>query len=696
MLTRSREFSLTLHLKIIRMRYLFGQTLPFTFSTGRTAVCALALLTAACSTTKKSANQTSTFQPQEAVLFAVANDSVRADEFMYVYQKNQADSITRMSEAAQAEAVRDYLKLYVNFKLKVKAAEAAQLDQKESFKKELAQYQQQLAKPYLVENRVTEQLIEEAYERSKQEVKASHILITVAEDASPADTLQAYQKADSLRQLTLNGASFAMLAEQYSDDPSAASNGGDLGYFTALQMVYPFENAAYRTEVGSISPPIRTRFGYHIIKVHDKRPSKGKVKVAHIMIREGENAQDSSAYQKAQQIYEQLQQGGNWNELTERFSDDVTTRSSGGELPAFGTGNMIESFEDAAFALNNPGDISPPVKTRFGWHVIKLLERQGLEPLNELRPSLERRIDRSVRSEVMQSEMVDLLKQENGYQGDPAAIQAAVSQVQQASPTGSSEEVLFTMQDTTLTTKDFYAFVKQNSEGDEPDSVAARQAYHDFEAQSILTYEERHLLDKYEDYRRILQEYRDGILLFDIMEKKVWSKAMDDSVGLRDFFAAHRDNYRWNERVRVTLVDAESEKVLNQVKQDLKEKELPLPEEERATLEKKYTKDSPLALQIRQETYERGQPRTAAEAVIDQVDWSPGAYTVENNGRFYYIQVQEVLPPQLKELDEIKGIVIADYQNYLDQQWVSALRQQYLVEINDNVLQQVTSALSNR
>ena len=357
---------------------------------------------------------------------------------------------------------------------------------------------------------------------------------------------------------------------------------------------------------------------------------------------------------------------------------------------------MIESFEDAAFALKNPGDISPPVKTRFGWHVIKLIERQGLEPLSELRPSLERRIDRSVRSEVMQSEMVDLLKQENGYQGDSAAIQAAVAQVQQASTGGSSEEVLFTMQDTTLTTADFYAFVKQNSEGSELDSAAAWQAYHDFEAQSILTYEERHLLDKYEDYRRILQEYRDGILLFDIMEKKVWSKAMDDSVGLRDYFAAHRDDYRWNERVRVTLVDAESERVLNQVKQDLQDKELPLSEEERASLEKKYTKDSPLALQIRQETYERGQPRTAAEAVIDQVDWSPGAYSVENNGRFYYIQVQEVLPSQLKELDEIKGIVIADYQNYLDQQWVSALRQQYLVEINDNVLQKVTSALSNR
>jgi peptidyl-prolyl cis-trans isomerase SurA len=674
------------------MRHLFGWTSPLSRLLGQIAGWALLFLSVACSTSKKAADQGQSFQPQESVLFTVANDSVYADEFMYVYQKNQADSVARLSEAAQAEAVRDYLKLYVNFKLKVKAAEAAQLDQKETFKKELAQYQQQLAKPYLVENRVTEQLIEEAYERSKQEVKASHILITVDEDAPPADTLAAYQKADSLRQLALDSASFAMLAEQHSDDPSAATNGGDLGYFTALQMVYPFENAAYQTEVGSISPPVRTRFGYHIIKVHDKRPSKGKVKVAHIMIREGENAQDSSAQQKAQQIYEQLQQGEDWNELAERFSDDVTTRSSGGELPFFGTGNMIESFEDAAFALKNPGDISAPVKTRFGWHVIKLLERQGLEPLSELRPSLERRIDRSVRSEVMQSEMVDLLKEENGFQGDSAAVRAAIGRVQQA-PDTTATEVLFTMQDTTLTAGNFFAFAQQQYPDTEIDSAVARQAYRDFEAQSILTYEERHLLDKYEDYRRILQEYRDGILLFDIMENKVWSKAMEDSVGLRDYFAQHRDDYRWDERVRVTLVDAESEKVLNEVKQELSGQDQPLSEEARAALEKSYTEDSPLALQVRQETYERGQPRTAAEAVIDQVDWSPGAYTVENNGRFYYIRVHEVLPPQLKELDEIKGIVIADYQNYLDERWIATLRQEYLVEINDDVLQQLTNAL---
>ena len=496
-------------------------------------------LVVACSTAKKSGGRTNNngFQPEKAVLFTVANDSVYADEFMYVYQKNQADSVADMSEEAQEQALRDYLDLYVNFKLKVAAAETAKLDQKETFQQELTQYQEQLAKPYLVENRVTDQLIEEAYERSKQEVKASHILITLAEDATPQDTLRARQKVDSLRTLAQNGASFAMLAEQYSNDPSAATNGGDLGYFTALQMVYPFENAAYRTEVGSISPIIRTRFGYHIIKVHDKRPSKGKVKVAHIMLRASEEsalggtapggnasggaATDSSTQQKIQQIYEQLRRGEDWDELTERFSEDVTTRSSGGELPYFGTGNMIESFEDAAFALEKEGDISPPVKTRFGWHIIKLIDRQELEPLSELRTSLERKIDRSVRSEVMQSEMVDLLKEENGYEGNAELVQE-ITRALQASDSLDipSDAVLFTMQDTTLTTGDFYTFIEEEYKGEAIDSATAEQAYHNFEAQSILAYERNHLLEKYPEYRRILQEYRDGILLFDIMEKK--------------------------------------------------------------------------------------------------------------------------------------------------------------------------------
>ncbi|MGD1894784.1 MAG: peptidylprolyl isomerase, partial [Cyclobacteriaceae bacterium] len=272
-----------------------------------------------CATSKKATRSNDDNLPlSEAVLFTSANDTVFADDFLYVFHKNRiVDSTTARTSESVEQAVKEYLDLYVNFRLKVNAAEEAGLDQKESFQQELAQYREQLAKPYLIENRVTEQLIEDTYERMKQEVRASHILIEVPEDASPSDTLKAYQLADSLRTLALNGTSFSMLAEQYSSDPSAAANGGDLNYFSALQMVYPFEKAAYNTEVGSISQPVRTRFGYHIIKVQDKCPSQGKVKVAHIMIRPGGN-NDSTARQKARQVYEQLRTGADCGDMVER------------------------------------------------------------------------------------------------------------------------------------------------------------------------------------------------------------------------------------------------------------------------------------------------------------------------------------------------------------------------------------------
>ncbi len=647
-----------------------------------------------CATTKQATrDDDESFSLSESVLFTSANDTVFADDFLYVFRKNRmVDSTVARKPESTEQAMKEYLDLYVNFRLKVKAAEEAGLDQKESFKQELAQYREQLAKPYLIENRVTEQLIEDAYERMKQEVRASHILIEVPEDASPQDTLKAYQLADSLRTLAQDGTSFSMLAEQYSSDPSAASNGGDLGYFSALQMVYPFEKAAYSTETGDISQPVRTRFGYHIIKVQDKRPSQGKVKVAHIMIRpSGDN--DSIAYQKAKQVYEQLRNGADWGEMVERFSEDVSTKSKDGELPYFGTGNMIESFENAAFALENPGDISQPVKTRFGWHIIKLIDRQKLEPMEKLRPTLERQVERSIQAEVRQDEMISTLKNESDFEADAANTNQAIyylyaeEQAESAEPDRGA--VLFAVADTTIEIGNFYNYVQEKQGALSADSATSHQLYEDFEAETLLAYEKNHLADNNEEYRRILQEYRDGILLFDIMEDKVWSKAVEDSVGLHSYFENHRDDYRWQERVEATILDAQSQAILEQAQRQLGEISGPLSEEKIAEIEGAFNEKNPLALQIHQDKYERGEERTSVEAIIDKVTWEPGTYTMEENGRFYHILIHDVLPPKLKELDEVRGIVIADYQNELDRQWIAALREKYPVEIDEDVLQRV-------
>ncbi len=659
----------------------------------------VAILTA-CSPARRSVSPlpSQAFNPDSAVLFAYPGDSVTAREFLYVYEKSNADSSRRMTPEQRAGAIREYLDLYINFRLKVKAAEEAGMDKQTSFQQELAQYRKQLAKPYLVENRVTEQLIQEAYERLKQEVRASHILIAVDENASPADTLKAYQLIDSLRTLALKGASFAMLAEQHSDDPSAASNGGDLGYFSALQMVYPFENAAYTTAAGDISHPFKTRFGYHVVKVQDKRPSQGQVKVAHILVRPQPNEQEgasSEAHTKATQIYEQLQKGADWKDMVERFSEDVATRSSGGELPYFGTGNMMPDFEEAAFALNNTGDISQPIKTRYGWHIIKLIDRQGLAPLSELRPTLERNIERSVRSEGLLQDMVERLKKENGFQPDNENIATTVSSLYANTPEVSvppADANLFSIRKNSFKVSDFLDFVRQQLNGLKTDSMTAHRLYQQFEAKQIMNDEESHLADKYENYRLLLKEYRDGILLFDIMEQKVWSQASEDSVGLQAFFENHRNKYKWGERVGATLFDAQDEETINSVKKAIQGLKMPLEPEQITSIEKRFNTASPLVLQIHQGIYEKDGYRTTAESVIDQVAWKKGTQQVTHDDRMYYIIIHEVLPPEFKKLDEIKGIVIADYQTYLDKQWIASLRQKYPVEVYENVLQQLIAS----
>jgi len=249
--------------------------------------------------------------------------------------------------------------------------------------------------------------------------------------------------------------------------------------------------------------------------------------------------------------------------------------------------------------------------------------------------------------------------------------------------------VLFSVADTTIEIGNFYDYVLEKQGALGADSITAHQLYEDFEAETLLAYEKNHLADKNEEYRRILQEYRDGILLFDIMEDKVWSKAVEDSVGLRSYFENHRNNYRWNERANATILDAQSQAILDQAKQQLSEINGPLSEEKIAEVEGAINENTPLALQIHQDKYERGEERTSVEAVIDSVAWEVGTYTREENGRFYHILIHDVLPPKLKELEEVRGIVIADYQNELDQQWITALREKYPVEIDENVLQRV-------
>ena len=555
---------------------------------------AVALL-AGCQASKPVATASLAAPAAGPAVETLGNYPVPANEFAYVYRKNNSSA----ADYGTRQSVNDYLDLYTNFRLKVLEAEQRGLDTTQAFKRELEGYRQQLAQPYLTEKSVTDQLVREAYDRMGQEVNASHILIRVAPDATPADTLAAYRKIEALRQRATGGEDFAALARANSEDPSAKENGGKLGYFTAMQMVYPFESAAFKTPVGQLSAPIRTRFGYHVIKVNDKRAAQGEIKVAHLMIRVNPSAAKAdslTAKKKIDELYSRLKKGENWDKLVAQFSEDAGSAANGGELPPFGTGRMIPSFEEVSFKLQKPGDIAAPVQTPYGWHVIKLIEKQPLAKFADMESSLKSKVSKDSRSELNKAAFLKRVRQEDQFvenaaakayafsKADTALVAGRYKYAAPAAPaktnknTASDNSALFTIKGKAYAVKDFLAYVQQSQRprsGAQP-AFLMQQLYDQYVDQSLTEFEKGSLDTKYEDYRMLVKEYRDGILLFQLMDEKVWSKAIEDTVGLKKYFAANQAKYQWDQRVQGTVVSAATPALLARVQKELKTRRFPL------------------------------------------------------------------------------------------------------------------------
>ena len=556
---------------------------------------AVVALLAGCQTSKPATSATTGSTAVGLAVETLGTYPVPANEFAYVYRKNNSSA----SDYGTRQSVNDYLDLYTNFRLKVLEAEQKGLDTTQAFKRELDGYRQQLAQPYLTEKSVTDRLVREAYDRMSQEVSASHILIRVAPDAAPADTLAAYNKVAALRQLATGGTDFGKLARENSEDPSAKENGGKLGYFTAMQMVYPFESAAYKTPVGAVSQPIRTRFGYHIIKVNDKRTAQGEIKVAHLMVRMNASAAKAdslTAKKKIDELYSRLKKGENWDKLVAQFSEDAGSAANGGELPPFGTGRMIPSFEDAAFKLQKPGDLAPPVQTPYGWHIIKLIERQPLAKFADMEPGLKSKVAKDSRSELNKAAFLKRVRQEDQFSEVAAAKTYVFSKADTALVAGrfkymtpatvakatkgiaNDNSTLFSIKGKPYLVKNFLAYVQQNQRpraGAQP-AFAMQQLYDQYVEQNLTDFEKNSLDTKYEDYRMLVKEYRDGILLFQLMDEKVWSKAIEDTVGLKKYFADNQAKYQWDQRVQGTVVSAATPALLARVQKELKTGRFPL------------------------------------------------------------------------------------------------------------------------
>ena len=614
-------------------------------------------------------------------VLTINKSNIDIEEFKNVFYKNNDESIITK------EYLDEYMDLFINFKLKVKEAEELMMDTLPTFINELEGYKKQLAQPYLRNKEFDKKMLYEAYERMLQDISASHILISLDEDAKESDVLAVYDRISDIRsQILSKNITFEDAAKKYSDDKSALSNNGNLGYFTAFMMVYDFETAAYNTEINKISKPCRTKYGYHIIKVNDIRDAVGTVKVAHIMFKDiTKSKDDNPAKQKIYEIFEKLKDGEEFSVLAERFSEDRSTAVNGGSLPEFGVGKMVSSFEKSAFALNEIGEISEPFSTEYGWHIIQLLEKKEIGAFKDLESEIKKKIERDSRSELSKNALFDKLKKEYKVKNNVSSFKSirkhAYKKVSDGKWNGdynNLDEILFTINTSPFYIKDFVQYIKNNQrKGSDFDIM-----YQDFVNQSLLEYEKSKLEFKYPQYRLLLNEYREGILLFDLTNKKVWNKAIEDTLGLLDFFNNNSEKYMWEKRADATIYTCKNISVSRKVKGYILKKKLGFNVKEEDILTQ-INKEGPLDLQIYSDKFIRGENQ-----YIDKVIWKKGLAPDINleDGSVILLDINNILPSTVKDLKETRGKVISDYQSKLEDEWILELRNKYNFSIDKQVL----------
>jgi len=632
-------------------------------------------------------------QEDNPVLFTVADKPVRVSEFTYIYEKTNG----KAADYSQ-ESLEEYLDLYTKFKLKVQRARDMQLDTIPSLQRELAGYRRQLADSYLVDRQVTEKLVREAYERMKQDVDISHILIDLAPNAAPEDTLQAFQEAMEARRRIQDGEAFTAVARELSDDESASNNGGRVGFVKALfpEGLYALETAAYNQPVGALSKPIRTRSGYHILKVHKRRPARGEIEAAHILLRT-EGKDPAAVKERIDSLYRALENGAEFAALARQYSEDRATRSRGGYLGFFGINLYAEAFEDAAFALEKDSAYSQPVQTKFGWHLIQRISKRNVQPYELEKRRLKTRIQKYPRFERAKLAMIENIKAESGFEENPAALQTYVDSLDASFSSfrweppqyGDDPPTLFTIGNAEYTARAFSEYLSRSvrqrvSRGrNRSPEFAARALYQEFVQDKCMAYEEKKLEEKYPEFRALMREYEEGILLFEATKLEVWDKASQDSAGLRDYYERYKNKYRWPERAAISRyqIDKSAADKLEVIR------EFAATHQPEATLQRFNDGEEPI-VSVEEEKMEKTQ-----NDIFVVLPWKTGAVSkvkqTKRGDKYVFTKLEEILPPRVKTLEEARGYVIADYQDYLEKQWLSSLRERYEVEVDREVLNQL-------
>ena len=626
----------------------------------------------------------------DPVLFSVDEEEVRVSEFNYIYNKNNASN----ADYSRA-SLQEYLDLYIKFKLKVKKARDLQMDTISSLQQELAGYRKQLADSYLLDKEVKNKLIEEAYDREGWDLHTSHILVKIQGPRAARDTNTAYRKAMFIRNQITSPDMFSDIARKYSEDATVRENGGDLGYLTAIlpSGFYRLENVLYRMKPGEISMPVRSGRGYHILMLHDRRPARGEMEVAHILVRKGKNDSDKkAAMSRIETVYQYLEGGGSFEEAARTNSEDKATSANGGYIGFMSVGTYEEAFEDAVFALTEDGQYTRPIETKVGYHIVKRISKLERGTVAQERRRIENELNRTERILLAKEKLIEMIKaegrfseSENGFNRFVSTLDSTFYDFNWRISNRTPSDVLFTIGGQRFTGTDFGLYLTRQRRKrlqlarSSNIPAAATALYKDFVEESILQFEESRLEDKYPDFRALMREYEEGILLFELTNRMVWTRASKDSVGLQKFYETHRKDYQWEERalVQYFTIDSTDRNTLEKIYTMAAKKPA-------AKVKKKFNKKIGL-VSVLEKKFEKDNRN------LEDLEWRKGFLTplpeVLEGGKYFFTKIAQILPPEPKELHEAKGYVIADYQDHLEKEWVETLRGKYKVRVKDEVFE---------
>tara|TARA_R110002111_G_scaffold245501_2_gene307904 strand:+ start:11772 stop:13784 length:2013 start_codon:yes stop_codon:yes gene_type:complete len=627
-------------------------------------------------------------QDKDAVLLKVDGQPIMASEFLRVYNKN----LDLVKDESQKD-IDGYLKLFTEYQLKLKEAKRLKLNEDKNYQREFARYKKQLINNYISENKVTDALVREAYDRSNLDINAAHILVRL--DATATDTISAYNEVLALRNRVLKEGFDEVKAEMHNGNTIFLE---DLGYFSAFKMVYDFESAAYNTPVGEISMPFRTQFGYHVVKVNDKRASRGTITAAHIMVNLSSKDSLRDPEQRINEIYKKLNQGEKFESLAKQFSEDKSSASKGGEIIPFKSGQLSSiEFENQAFDLKNDGDVSKPFKTAYGWHIVKRIHLKPIESFEDLKASFETKVKRDSRSKLINEAMVAKLKKKYkiDYNAKAKAYFTSIltkefyNRTWELPDNFNKKETLFSINNKIFTYEDFGNHLKTAQRiytgKNTPFTSIIDEEFKSFFEKSIFQFREDNLEVENEEFANILKEYRDGLLLFDLMEKEVWNKASKDSVGLETYYNKNKSKYQWSDRVDVVMASSAEKSNMKKILKLIKKGK-----SEEAINKALNTSDKQNVI------FTKGTYKIDDSILPEGFKVKKGVSDIyTHHDAFHVIDVKAVMPAGQKTLEEAKGNVINDYQSEIETNWINDLYNRFKIEVNEDVLKTIKAKIGH-